>query len=276
MARAPRRRRRRRRRPGRCARRSRTRPSGHRRAGCPRPRSRARAEGLERGDVAGGLAAEAEVGADDDGGGVHGVDQHPLGELLGGPRRHVAVEGQGQHVVGAGLGEQLRPALDGGQLGRGVLGPQHRHRRRVEGHRHQRQPARVGELARPRQHPAVPEVDAVEVADHHGGRPEIGRHVGERAPDLHAPHSRRPHTNTATGRARSLARLVERQERAVGGEERGQRRSGRARADGPRARRRRRPRSRSTQGTPRGRRRRSGSTAKESASWSRVRARSRS
>ena len=62
------------------------------------------------------------------------------------------------------------------------------------------QSALVGDLPRPGQHPAVPEVDAVEVADRHDGAAQVGRHLGERTPDLHG-RKPRAHTNTATGRA---------------------------------------------------------------------------
>ena len=48
------------------------------------------------------------------------------------------------------------------------------------------EPALVGDLARPAQHVAVPEVDAVEVADGHDRAAQVGRHVVEGAPDLHA------------------------------------------------------------------------------------------
>ena len=47
------------------------------------------------------------------------------------------------------------------------------------------QAALVGDLAGPGEHVPVAEVDAVEVADHHDGAAQVGRHLVEGAPDLH-------------------------------------------------------------------------------------------
>ena len=100
------------------------------------------------------LRAEPEVGADHDGPGVEGVDQHPLLELLRRPRRHVSVERQRQHVVGTRFGEQLGAAFDGGELGRRVLRAQHRHGVRVQRHRDQCESTLVRDLPRAGEHPA--------------------------------------------------------------------------------------------------------------------------
>ena len=72
-------------------------------------------------------------------------------------------------------------------IGGRVLGPEHRHRVRVEGDRHDRQRrARGRDLAGPADDVLVPEVHAVEVADRRRRvRPEVGGHLVERAPDLH-------------------------------------------------------------------------------------------
>ena len=103
---------------------------------------------------------------------------------------------------------------------RRVLGPQHRHRVRVEGHRDQRQPAFVGDLAGPIDDPLVAAVDAVEVADDDDGAAEVGRHRVEGSPDLHdeQPTERRSDEHR-DGPGHPVAGLVERQELAVGGED---------------------------------------------------------
>ena len=94
------------------------------------------------------------------------------------------------------------PRLERRQHDRRVLGAQHRHRVRVEGHRHQRQPAFVGDLAGPVDDPLVAAVDAVEVADDDDGAAEVGRHRVEGTPDLHDEQpTERGQTNTATARA---------------------------------------------------------------------------
>ena len=96
---------------------------------------------------------------------------------------------------------------------RGVPGPQHRHRVRVEGHRHDWHAALTASPG-PGDHVLVAPVDAVEDADHHDGAPQVGR----------APHrwparaARCGSTNAAGsdedgyGPARAVARLGEREE----------------------------------------------------------------
>jgi hypothetical protein len=116
---------------------------------------------------------------------VQPVDEHAGDEVLRGPGGHVAVEGQREHVVDAALLEQLGAHLDGGQRRRRVLGTQHRHRVRVEGHRDHREPALVRDLPRAGEHVAVTEVDAVEVADDDDRAAQVGRHVVEGTPHLH-------------------------------------------------------------------------------------------
>ena len=70
----------------------------------------------------------------------------------------------------------------------GLLGPQDRHRVRVERHGHDRVDAEArGAGPCLAEHVGVPEVHAVEVADAHHGAAEVGRHVVDVSPDLHGP-----------------------------------------------------------------------------------------
>ena len=109
--------------------------------------------------------------------------------------------------------------------------------------------ALVGDLAGPGQHVAVAEVHAVEVADHHGGRAEVGRDLVEGAPDLHGGQTIRAGSDEdGDGLGRLVAGLVEREELAVGGEHRGEPCRGRGRAPGRPGRRRPGASSRSTAG----------------------------
>ena len=172
-------------------------------------------------DVPGGLGPEPEVGAHHHHGGVQPVDQHPVDELLRAPGRDLPGERDHEHVVDAGLREQHATAVDIGQRERRVLGTQHRHRVRVEGHRDQAQPVAVGELACPADHVAVPEVDAVEVADDDHGATEIGRHVVKGTPDTHAEKTtggcpgRRPRPPGRSRRPVRRARGTPRRERTA-------------------------------------------------------------
>ena len=91
-----------------------------------------------------------------------------------------------QHGVHAGAVEQAGAGLDRGQGRRRVLGSEHRHRVRVEGHRDDRVDPEPGSgVARLAEDVRVPEVDPVEVADAHHGAAEVGRHVLDVTPDLH-------------------------------------------------------------------------------------------
>ena len=159
---------------------------------------------------------------------------------------------------------------------RGVVGPQHRHRVRVEGDRDDRESALVGDGPGPGDHPTVAEVHAVEVPDHHDRAAEVGRHVVGGPPDLHGRNTigrRRLTDEDGDGAGPAVARLVEREELARRGEHRGQPGAGRGRAPGRTGRRVACSSSRSTEGKPRARgRRRSAAPRSRSASWSRVRA----
>ena len=230
----------------------------------------------QRRDVAGGPVAEAEVGADDDGRGVQRVDEHPLDELLRRPGRRPR-------------GRRAAPARASAPASREQLGAVARSMVSVVGACSGRSTAigcgskvtattgsaaLVGDLAGPGEHLAVPEVDAVEVADHHDGAAEVGRDVGERAPDLHGAKTTRRaqhEDRDGPGPARRAARRA-----------RGTPRRVRTRAVSPaRSRSRARPTRTSAAcvvvevdatGTPRARRRRSAARRTRSASWSRVRA----
>ena len=105
----------------------------------------------------------------------------------GRPRGDLARERDHEHVVDAGLGEQQAATVDVGQGERGVLGPEHRHRVRVEGGRDDAEPVAVGQLAGPLHDVAVAEVHAVEVADDDDRATEVGGHVVQGTPDTHEP-----------------------------------------------------------------------------------------
>ena len=146
-------------------------------------------------------------------------------EPLRGPGRHLAGERHDEHGVDAGLAEQRGPGVQVGQRRRRVLGPQHRHRVRVEGDRHDGQAAqRPRDLAGPAHDVLVAEVHAVEVADRDDGPAEVAGHVVEGSPDLHGVCTTSWHpcgqTKTATGAATVAPLLVERQELPVGVEHR--------------------------------------------------------
>ena len=192
----------------------------------------------------------------------------------GRPRGHVAVERQRQDVVGARLRQQPGPDLDRGQLGRRVLGPQHRHRVRVEGDRHDRQAPRWSAISRARASTCwwprwTPSKLPITTTD---GPRSAGTSSSERqictATTLGL-RRRRPRDGRAP-RAARRGRGTRRRARRPRSARRAVRRAG-----GRPGRRRPRPRRGRPTGTPPARRRRSAAASKSSASWSRVRATSR-
>ena len=118
--------------------------------------------------------------------GVHGVDQHPLGELLGRPRRpcrgRTAAPARGRRRPRRAARRGARSWSAGSARARGAAPPSGagrtsppppaaRARRRSRGPGPARAGARGGRRRSCRSPPTV--------------RPEVGRHLGERAPDLH-------------------------------------------------------------------------------------------
>ena len=66
-----------------------------------------------------------------------------------------------------------------------MVGAQHRHRVRVEGHRDHAEAVLVGDLAGGAHDVLVTEVDTVEVADDHHGATQVGRDLVEGMPHAH-------------------------------------------------------------------------------------------
>lgn len=83
-------------------------------------------------------------------------------------------------MVDTVLGQQLCALLDRGQHARCVVGPQHGHRVRVEGDRHDGAAGDlVGDLTGTTYDVLVAQVDPVEVADGHHGATEVVGHLGQ-------------------------------------------------------------------------------------------------
>jgi hypothetical protein len=180
------------------------------------------AELVEGRGAAGRLGAEAEVLADHDGARRQRVDEHPLDELLGRPRGQIPVEAQDQHGVDTCLEQQVTTLVDRGEPPRRPLRQQHLHGVRVEGDGDHRQPAEcVGSGAGAADHHPVSAVDAVEVADGDHRATEIGRDLVEGVPDAHGRQpARRSADEDGHGGGVGAALLVQRQEEAVGVEQR--------------------------------------------------------
>src|SRR5690348_4930156 len=116
---------------------------------------------------------------------MQAADEHPVDELVGRPGGDLAGERKNEHIIDAGVGEQLTALIDAGELLRSVLRPKYGDGVRIEGDRHQRQASGVCELAAALHHVLVAEMDAVEVPDHDDGTTEVVSNLIERTPHTH-------------------------------------------------------------------------------------------
>jgi hypothetical protein len=145
------------------------------------------AEGAQEVHVAECSMAEPEVLSDDHPRRVQRAEDDQLGERLCRLVGQLGREGQDEHRVRTGRGQERGPILDRRQRQRSLVGPDDRHGVRVEGDGHDRQTTEpLGQPSRLGQHMAVAPVYPVEVADRDDARPEVAVDLCEVMPDLNS------------------------------------------------------------------------------------------
>ena len=144
------------------------------------------AGGLEKFEIPGTVAAEAEIVADLQILHPQAVDQHTLDELGGRQLAQAAVEGQAQHHVDAFGGQQGELVTQTGQARRSSVRTEELTRLRLEDHHATGHGQFRGTLAQARQDGLVPTMNAVEITDGDHTAPRLGLQVMKTSNQLHS------------------------------------------------------------------------------------------